>query len=63
MKRDRQNSNHQPSRLVFRYAKAALRAGKHVLVEKPLTSNAAEARVLARIARSRGLVLAEGYHW
>jgi predicted dehydrogenase len=37
----------------------ALRAGKHVLVEKPFTMNAAEAEELAAEARARGLFLME----
>ena len=49
--------------LHYEWAAAALRAGKHVLVEKPIASNAAEARSLARLAKSRSLVLAEAYHW
>lgn len=49
--------------LHYRWAAAALKAGKHVLIEKPITSNADEARKLARIAASRRLVLAEAYHW
>ena len=32
----------------------ALRAGKHVLVEKPFTMNAAEAREIVRVAGSTG---------
>ena len=44
------------------WAAAALRAGKHVLCEKPLTSNADEARALDELARSRSLVLWEGFH-
>ena len=46
----------------YTLAAAALRAGKHVLCEKPLTSNAEEARVLQELARERSLVLMEGYH-
>lgn len=46
----------------FRWAAAALDAGKHVLCEKPLTSNAAEARQLDALARARSLLLLEGYH-
>ena len=38
-------------------------AGKHVLCEKPLTSNAAEARALSRLAKARGLVLFEAFHY
>lgn len=46
----------------YQWAEAALRAGKHVLCEKPLTSNAHEARELERLARQRSLVLMEAYH-
>ena len=38
---------------------AALLAGKHVLCEKPLTLNAAQAQSLFALARERGLLLAE----
>jgi predicted dehydrogenase len=37
----------------------ALRAGKHVLVEKPFTMNAAEAREIVHVARERGLFAME----
>ncbi len=37
----------------------ALRAGKHVLVEKPFTMTAAEAREVAGAARDRGLFAME----
>jgi predicted dehydrogenase len=37
----------------------ALRAGKHVLVEKPFTMNAAEAREIVRVAREQGLFAME----
>ena len=37
----------------------ALRAGKHVLVEKPFTMNAAEAREIVRVARETGLFAME----
>lgn len=40
-------------------ARTALEAGKGVLVEKPFTINAAEARSLVDLARSRGLFLME----
>jgi predicted dehydrogenase len=49
--------------LHYEWAAAALKAGKHVLVEKPITSNVYEARKLARLAWSRHLVLVEAYHW
>lgn len=38
-------------------AKSALEAGKHVLVEKPMTSDAPQARELMEIAKSRNLTL------
>ena len=49
-----------PNSVHFRQALDALRAGKHVLCEKPLTSDAARFDVLAAEARARGLVLMEG---
>ncbi len=45
----------------FTIAEAALRAGKHVFVEKPLTRNAAEAWALVELARSSGKVLVVGH--
>jgi predicted dehydrogenase len=44
-----------------RLAKAALNAGKHVFVEKPLTESIAEAIELAELADARGLVLMVGH--
>ncbi|MDS4068168.1 MAG: Gfo/Idh/MocA family oxidoreductase [Candidatus Competibacter sp.] len=41
----------------FRLALAALRAGKHVFVEKPLTETADQARQLIEEAEKRGLIL------
>ncbi|WP_213814450.1 Gfo/Idh/MocA family protein [Glaciihabitans sp. dw_435] len=40
-------------------AKLALTAGKHVLLEKPFTINAVEAREVVELAESRGLVVLE----
>lgn len=45
------NDRHAP------LAEAALRAGKHVVVDKPFTVTLAEARHLARVARETGRVL------
>lgn len=50
-----------PTYLHFKVAKAALEAGKHVFVEKPMTPSAAECRELASIAEANGLVLAVGF--
>ena len=45
-----------PPRTHHAIAQAALEAGKHVLVEKPLATTAADARDLVALARSeRGL--------
>ncbi|GAB1314782.1 Oxidoreductase [Madurella fahalii] len=39
------------------FARAALEAGKHVLVEKPFVASSGEAEALAALARARGRVL------
>ncbi len=41
----------------------ALEAGKHVLCEKPLAANAAEARRMAAAAAASGRRLIEAFHW
>ncbi len=41
----------------------ALEAGKHVLCEKPLASNAAEAASMVDAAARSGRVLVEAFHW
>ncbi|MEV0721147.1 Gfo/Idh/MocA family oxidoreductase, partial [Asanoa sp. NPDC050611] len=51
-----------PDGLHFPQAEASLRAGKHVLVEKPMALSAGEARTLVDLATTSGLVLAAGYH-
>jgi predicted dehydrogenase len=45
-----------PNAMHFPIAEAALRAGKHVICEKPLATTLANARVLAELAAERGLV-------
>ncbi|TAM06638.1 MAG: oxidoreductase [Paraburkholderia sp.] len=47
-----------PNDTHFDLARRALERGKHVLVDKPVTLNAAEARTLAALASARGLVFA-----
>ena len=47
----------------FPHAKAALEAGKHVLVEIPLSPDAKRARELVRLAEAKGLVLHHGMQW
>jgi predicted dehydrogenase len=44
-------------------ARAALEAGAHVLVEKPLVLEPAQGRDLQRLARERGRELVVGYTW
>nr|WP_062333272.1 Gfo/Idh/MocA family oxidoreductase [Herbidospora sakaeratensis] len=50
-----------PALLHAEWVERALRAGLHVLVEKPLTGTYAETARLVALARSRGLVLLENY--
>lgn len=47
-----------PVFLHYKFAKQALEAGKHVMVEKPLTASVAEAEELVNLAQKKGLVLA-----
>ena len=49
-----------PNALHMPYAKQMLAAGKHVLAEKPLASNAREAAEAFAIAHEQGVVLMEG---
>ena len=44
-----------PNTTHFEIAAAALRAGKHVICEKPLTTNATDAQLLVTLANERGL--------
>ncbi|MET8756028.1 Gfo/Idh/MocA family oxidoreductase [Streptomyces sp. NPDC004667] len=50
-----------PTMLHAGWAERALRAGKHVLVEKPLATRGADAERLYALARSRSLVLLENF--
>jgi len=45
------------------WATAALSAGKHVLCEKPLTSNAQQAADLVAAAKRNDRLLVEAFHW
>jgi predicted dehydrogenase len=55
--------NPLPNGMHARWSTAALRAGRHVLCEKPLTSNAAQAREVAAAAEDSGKVLMEAFHY
>jgi len=53
--------NPLPNSLHAEWTIRALRAGKHVLCEKPFASNAQEAEEMAKIARETRLVLSEAF--
>ncbi|GLB41493.1 putative NAD binding Rossmann fold oxidoreductase [Lyophyllum shimeji] len=52
-----------PNGLHFEWAYKSLEAGKHVLLEKPFTSNATEAKKLTAKAEQSGKILMEAFHW
>ena len=52
-----------PNNLHAAWTIRALKAGKHVLCEKPLASNAAEAREMAQTADAQNRCLMEAFHW
>jgi predicted dehydrogenase len=52
-----------PNGLHAQWTLAALKAGKHVLVEKPFSANAAQAREVAAVADATGLVVMEAFHY
>lgn len=45
----------------FSVVKDALEAGRHVLVEKPVTLNSRDTEMLVRLAREKNLILSVGY--
>ena len=50
-----------PNNFHYENCKMCLNAGKHVLCEKPFTTNADEARELYRLAEEKGLFIMEAY--
>src|SRR3954471_877627 len=52
-----------PNELHKTWVLAAADAGKHVLCEKPLALDAAEARAMVEHCRARGVVLMEAFMW
>jgi predicted dehydrogenase len=55
--------NPLPNGLHCEWTLRALQAGKHVLCEKPIASNAGEAERMARAAEAAGRELVEAFHW
>lgn len=49
------------ARLHFPMAKAALEAGKHVMIEKPMATSTAECEELLRIAKQKGRLIMVGH--
>ena len=52
-----------PNSLHLEWTEKALRAGKHVLCEKPIACNAAEAERIAMVARETGRTVVEAMHF
>jgi len=52
-----------PNELHRSWVEASADAGKHVLCEKPLALDAAEARAMAAYCRSKGVLLMEAFMW
>jgi predicted dehydrogenase len=52
-----------PNGLHGKWIRAALKAGKHVLCEKPFTANAAEASAIAELAATSDRVVMEAFHY
>jgi len=52
-----------PHVLHFEHAKAALATGCHVLVEKPMTASASDARALTQLAAKAGREIVVAYGW
>jgi len=50
-----------PNHLHYETARTALESGKHVLVEKPMTTSSREALKLACLSEKKGLVLQVGH--
>lgn len=51
----------QPPSLHYEWARLALLAGKHVLIEKPSTNKYSDSKELVRLAKEKGLAIHENY--
>lgn len=51
-----------PDGLHFEHAKNCITSGKHVLIEKPMTTNVEESEQLIHLAKTHNRVLATGFH-
>ncbi|KEF60056.1 uncharacterized protein A1O9_04906 [Exophiala aquamarina CBS 119918] len=52
-----------PNSLHHQFALAALKKGKHIMIEKPIASNAQQAREIRAAAIQSGKVALEAFHW
>lgn len=52
-----------PNGLHCEHAIAAMQAGKHVLIEKPIANNASEARQIKDVSEQTGKIALEAFHW
>ncbi|KAJ7634726.1 NAD(P)-binding protein [Roridomyces roridus] len=55
--------NPLPNGLHFEWTMKALKAGKHVLLEKPATNTSAEAAQIFALAESKNLIVLEAFHY
>ena len=58
---DRRDRDRDSRHVALPLARAALEAGKHVFIEKPLAASSAECLELIRVARTADLVLMPGH--
>ncbi len=52
-----------PASMHREWAVATIRAGKHVLCEKPFAANADDARLIADAANASAVIVMEAFHW
>lgn len=52
-----------PASLHAKWSMAALKAGKHVLCEKPIAGNSHDAKKMFEVSAETGRVLMEAFHW